>query len=260
MKKIAIIGFGNMGSAIYNQLAKNYSADLVYVCGRNKDKADELGVTNYLEDAQEVVDKSEIIILAIKPQSFYNWQDIPNMDGKLVISVMAGVSIDKLISVSRSKKIIRTMPNLAIQVNKGVTGWIVSDKVGEDDKDRVKKLLSLMGVEIEVSSEDQLDKLSAISGSGPAYFYYFCELMVNQAKEFGFTDEQAKDMVEQTFIGAAKVLENSDKDCAGLRQAVSSKGGTTLAALDEFEKADMTGILAKAVDRACKRAKELDSE
>lgn len=257
-KKIGLIGLGNIGGAIYSQLAKKYSSDLLYVCGHHQNRAKELGVKNFSLQAEEVVAQVDIVILAIKPQSFFNWPAMPSLAGKLVISVMAGVSMDKLNKMTKSDKIVRAMPNLGAQVGQGVIGWLASNKVGREDKGLIRRIIASLGMDIELDDEDKINAITALSGSGPAYFYYFCELLTDKAVKMGFSQEQARQIAEQTFIGSAKLLERESKSGRELRQAVTSKGGTTRAALEILMKEKFKGILFKAVDAAYKQAQKLN--
>lgn len=257
IKKIGLIGFGHMGQAIYDQLRRKYDSRRLYVCGHHQDVAKKLKVINFFSDAGFVISKVEIVILAIKPQSFINWPDRPSLAGKLVISIMAGVAIDKLRKLTKSVKLARAMPNLGARIGQGVIGWLVTKEVEAIDKKVVREILASLGLEIEVKKENQINAITALSGSGPAYFYYFCELLTVKAMAMGFSQVQARQIIEQTFIGSAELLARAGKDSRSLRQAVSSKGGTTEAAMQVLMKSEFKNILSKTVDQAYKRAEEL---
>ena len=251
--KIGIIGLGNMGSAIYTQLTASMSADLIYVCGHHPNRAKKMGVVNFFDDVSDLVQAVDVVILAIKPQSFHNLLDMPDMSDKLVISVMAGVNLKILQKQTKSKTIVRAMPNLGVKVGEGVIGWIVNG----GDKEKIKQILNYLGTEIEVEKEDMIDSITALSGSGPAYFYYLTELMAEKAEEMGFSKEQANMIAEQTFVGSAKLLSANGKNSGELRQAVASKGGTTEAALKILTKGKFKEIFFKAIKQAVKKSNEL---
>jgi pyrroline-5-carboxylate reductase len=258
IKKIGIIGFGNMGSAIYSQLLSRFASSQLYVCDRHKDKIDALKPENVSLDYRDIISKVDIIILAIKPQSFLNWQkETLNIQNKLVISVMAGITVDNLKNIMGCGKVARAMPNLGVQVGQGVIGWFASSQVTKQDKNDIEQIFINLGLEIEVDQEEKLNSITALSGSGPAYFYYLCELIIDKAHQFGFTDGQARKIAEQTFIGSAMLLKQGKKNSVEWREAVTSKGGTTEAALQILMAGEFKNIFFKAIDEARKKAGEL---
>jgi len=233
-EKIIIVGAGKMGSAMLSALPNATAVDKE-------------------TDLAEVLPDADIIIFAVKPQDFTELKlDLPD---KLIISIMAGISIEKIKAITSSKKIVRSMPNLPLQVKAGLTAWLATPEV--EDTKPIKKIFSSFGEEIEVQNESDLDKITALSGSGPAYFFYLCELIQEKAEALGFTPEQAKKIASQTFIGSAQLLNSSEKSAAEFRTAVTSKGGTTEAALAELK--PLQQILNTAIDAAENRAKELNS-
>ena len=141
------------------------------------------------------------------------------------------------------------MPNLPLQIQAGLTGWIATPEV---EKGPIQEIFQTFGQEIEVENESDLDKITALSGSGPAYFFHLTELLQSKAESFGFTSAQAEKIANQTLIGAAKLLESSDKTAKEFREAVTSKGGTTEAALDILN-------FNAAIDAAEQKSKELNS-
>ncbi|PIT87613.1 MAG: pyrroline-5-carboxylate reductase [Candidatus Magasanikbacteria bacterium CG10_big_fil_rev_8_21_14_0_10_40_10] len=257
IKKIAIIGFGNMGSAIYGRLLEKYSAEQIFICSRHDSRARHLGAINFTFNIQDAVEKADLIILAVKPQVFASLDKFGDLAGKLVVSIMAGVKISSINEKTNANKIVRAMPNLAVKSGQGVVGWLANKNVFTPVKKELKEIFALLGLEIQVKTEDQLDKLSAISGSGPAYFYYFCESLAKAGVNIGFSQKQAMAMVRQTFIGSADVLVASGLNYADLRRAVCSKGGSTLRALEEFKQRKMDDMIYQAVKKALARTKEL---
>lgn len=247
MKKICIIGLGNMGQAIFGILSMDTDLE-VSGCDRGD------SVNGCLENC-------EAFIVAVKPQDFEELCAGINVDlsNKLAISIMAGVSIDKISQLMRAKRIIRVMPNLPLRIQRAMSGWIANENATEEDKEFIKKILKEFGSEVEVDKEEKINAITALSGSGPAYFFKLTEMLANAAKKYGFKDEDAKKISEATLIGAAELLKNSDDDAATLREKITSKGGTTEAAFKSVDLNNIEKIVIGGVEAARKRAEELNS-
>ncbi|MBU0982116.1 pyrroline-5-carboxylate reductase [Patescibacteria group bacterium] len=244
MTKIGIIGAGNMGSAIYRALSEKFTVSL---CDSSSEKVTALDTQN----ACDKMDEMDVIILAVKPQTFESLS--LNFEGKLVISIMAGISLSRL-----PARAVRSMPNLPIQVKKGVVGWTASAVTSLEDKKLAAEIFSSFGTSIEVQDESLLDAITALSGSGPAYFFYFTELLAQKAQQMGFSAEESRLIAEQTFTGSAALLEANSLTAENWRQAVTSKGGTTEAALKELSQT-LPPAFNSAIDAAFNRSKELNS-
>ncbi len=236
MKRIAIIGAGTMGTALYSALKEKFD---VLLCGRG-DTPD-----------------ADVVLFCVKPQDFAACVDglSMNLSQRFVISIMAGVSLKTLTEKTGATAVVRSMPNLPTQVGKGFTAWIASDAVTE--KDFVKSIFAAVGEEMELRDETQLNAITALSGSGPGYFFYFCELLEEKAREWGFSEEESKKIVCATFVGSAKLLETSDKSAGEWKRTVASKGGTTEAALRHLEDGGFGAILKRAMEQAKKRSESL---
>lgn len=244
-QKIAIVGAGKMGSAMLKALATHFPQTQAYDTDT---------------DLNKVLPNADIIIFAVKPQDFDNCcQDLAiDLSKKLVISIMAGVSIKKISTQTKAKRVVRSMPNLPLQVNAGITAWLATKELNAvNDKILIKKIFSCFGEEIEVKKESDLDKITALSGSGPAYFFYLCETLADKAKKMGFSDEDAEKIADATFIGSAKLLDAAQKSAKEFREAVTSKGGTTEAALKHLQKHKFDQTFCAAIDAAAHRSKEL---
>ncbi len=233
MKKIAIIGGGKMGTALAAKLKKEFSIQIV---GRDSK-----------------MKPCDIVILAIKPQDFESLE--LNLQNELLISIMAGVNLKKLAEKTCAKKIVRSMPNLPLRVGAGFTGWI-SKNVKE--KKLVKDIFSMFGEEIELKNEDAINAITALSGSGPAYFFYLCELMTEQACHFGFSKKDAEKIASNTLLGAAELVRNKTESFADLRASVSSKKGTTEAALNYFIRSNFAKLFKDGINRAKARSEKLN--
>lgn len=207
---------------------------------------------NSISDAATKVD---LILLAVKPQSLEFLCENFSTD-KLVISILAGTRVAKLKQLTGSGKIVRVMPNTPAAVGCGISGWHASTKVSKNEKILVRKILESFGEQAEFKNEKMLDTVTAISGSGPAYFFAFAEALENAARKMGLSKNAAA-FVGETFFGAAKLADCSEIPFAKLRENVTSKGGTTAAALAVFKKAGLDKIVERAARAAKKRAEEL---
>jgi pyrroline-5-carboxylate reductase len=241
-----------MGKPIAKTLAAKYR---VYVCDRNPDKARIAGVI--FDAGFKNLDKADYVIVAVKPQ------DIPalaNDIGKkinssaILVSIAAGVKINKLQKLFGIKKVVRVMPNLGLLVGQGIAAWR-SMGLTKREKQKVKKLLNQLTSNFEVKKESDIDAVTAISGSGPAYFFYLAQALQKTAINLGLSLNMARKLVEKTFLAAA-ILQRG-KNYQELIKQVTSKKGTTEAALKVLNKNHMDQIIEQAVKVAQKRAKEL---
>ncbi len=263
--KIAFIGGGNMGEAILAAvIAKRLSSPEEIIASDISEAR-----RNYLKEKYNIVVSadnlsaikgSEIIILAVKPQTISSI--LSELNGKLqanqlVISIIAGTSIKTISEGLGHKNIVRSMPNTPAQIGEGMTVWTAVSEVSEYQKKQAKSILGAMGQETYVDNESSIDMATAISGSGPAYVFYFVESFVEAGVKIGWKPEIAEKLAIQTLVGATHLLQKSGKKPADLRRAVTSPGGTTAAAIEQLEKGNFRGLIAQAVKAALKRAQEL---
>ncbi len=171
---------------------------------------------------------------------------------------MAGVQIADVENNLATKKVIRCMPNLPCQIGMGVTGFMVSESIPQRDADFVRKLLETTGASIQLYNEDQLNAITAVSGSGPAYVFYFMDAMIQKTMEFGFTHTEASKIVEQTFLGTVELYKVNNLSCKEWIDKVASKGGTTEAALKEFNQKNISDNIQRGLDAARERSRELN--
>jgi len=207
------------------------------------------------------LEESDACIIAVKPQDFENLCKEVSVDlsNKLVISIMAGVSIERIERLLNAKKVVRVMPNLPLRIQKSLSGWIASKGVSEEEKKSVRKLLKEFGAEVEVDKEEKINMITALSGSGPAYFFRLAEILAIAAKKYGFNDEEARKIAESTFLGAAELLKTSGERSCVLREKVTSKGGTTEAAFKSMDSNNIEKIVLEGIEAARRRADELNS-
>ncbi|MDP2789425.1 MAG: pyrroline-5-carboxylate reductase [bacterium] len=257
-KKIAVIGGGIMGTVLIRALVDTNSSEQIIVCEKNTSHHKKLGginscikVTDNSTDCADV----DVIFLAVKPQDFNNIELKINKE-TLVCSIMAGVSITNIKTKLKIDKVIRMMPNIAARVGEGFTIWTANTKVSNLEKKWVKNFLAKMGNQLYVRTEQKIDKATAITGSGPAYIFNILFIFMNATQQLGFTREEAHRMVRQVLRGANALI-NEDADFMELTHQVTSKGGTTEAALRVFADSDFQKTWDKAIAAAYKRAQEL---
>lgn len=265
-KKIAFIGVGNMGEAILRRLLemKVLLPDQVIVAEKTKERQDHLTRTYHVNVASidEAMQLADVIFLAVKPQQL---ADLPvcTTDTKVtVISMLAGTTIETIRQHFPTAAIARIMPNLAFGVGHGVIGLIFDSKYRwtGDEKSVVSILLTQGGMVLEIDDESRMNEITAVSGSGPAYFYWFSEQLADAAVRLDFSAADADKLIREVFIGVARSLEdNPDTTLAEFRERVTSKGGTTEAALKVFTSSDMNQVAKSALEAARDRSRELSA-
>ena len=251
-----------MGSLLVEKCVSFFPDAKVIACDHSLEKLSVLkqSFPNIIltNDAARAASMADCIFLAVKPQSFMDLASAVNgslAGGKLCVSVMAGVPVNKIMTACGATKVIRIMPNTPARIGCGVVGMFANNTVPPNEQQTIKELFQQLGLTIACATEDEIDKLTAISGSGPAYVFYMMECLLDSAKELGFSESQALQIVKATFAGAIKLAENDDP--AILRTQVTSKGGTTEAAIRVFDDHDTRSIWQSAVQAAYQRAKEL---
>ncbi len=261
--KLGVIGAGFMSSAIINGAIngkKLLPCDII-VSDVNQcalDKISQLGVS-VTNDNFFVVNQAEFVLFAIKPQSLDAvLQGVKGADCDKFISIMAGVKKSKIKNVFPNAKIARCMPNTPCSIGCGAVGVDVSDYCEQTDVEFVKNLLSSFA-SVALVDEQDLNAVTGVSGSSPAYFYLFLKGIIESGVKNGLSYENAKLLATNTMIGAGKmVLANSDKTLDELINAVCSKGGTTIEAIKVYEQNDIASITDKAIEACIKRAEELE--
>jgi pyrroline-5-carboxylate reductase len=264
--KIAIIGAGNMGLAFASAfLSKKLIApeELWLVEPRVEAHADlkAQGYVHIIEKPGEQLATCQLLVLAVKPQDFATLasQLRPFVSSsQLVLSMMAGVTMAKMEQLLGLSKIVRCMPNTPAKLGLGVTGY-VAQQLSRSEEEWVQKLLEGIGKTVPFSEERLIDAVTAISGSGPAYFYYFLKSMVEAGVQMGMEEDLAKKLACETMLGTYHLIQHSSVGFDELIAAVKSKGGTTEAALNTFESNHVGTSIRLGVINAEKRAKELSN-
>lgn len=265
--QITFIGGGNMASALISGLLQQgYSAKqlrVVEISPEARERlAQGLGVSVVAELADGVLN-CDVILLAVKPQQLYELTQklAPLLSNQLVISIAAGIrAFDIVRWLGGYQKVVRAMPNTPSLVRCGVTGLYADNNVSDSDKRIAETILSAVGTTLWVTEEEGLHAVTAISGSGPAYVFYFIEAMQQAAIELGLTTNQARQLSLETFLGASKLASMSEEDAAVLRARVTSKGGTTEQAILSMEKNEIKCKIITAIHAANQRSHTMSEE
>ena len=265
LMKILIIGGGNMGQTYARSFLRSHIANLenMMILEKSQEKAAELAQQNIgtvYGLPQACLPQADLIILAVKPQDtgvlFKNIRPFIH-DQQVIVSIMAGIKIQAIITSLGVEKVIRAMPNLPAQIGMGMTAYTSSNAVTRIELVMVQNLLNTTGKAIYVDNESFIDSATAISGSGPAYVWFFMNAMTKAAKEMGFNQSEAELLVSQTFRGAIELYGKEDLSFEEWINRVCSRGGTTMAAMDAFQKGALEARIQDGAKAALDRAIEL---
>ena len=204
---------------------------------------------------------AKVIVLAVKPQQATEVLEELRpftSENQIIFSIMAGYPTESILKGANTDKVVRIMPNLPLLVEKGILGYHFSSALFENEEiELVRDLLHTTGDIVELDSEDKIDAITSMSGSGPAYVYYFMNSMMNGGKKVGFSTEESKKLTLATFKGAIELFEKNDITFEDWIDRVSSKGGTTEAAINTFKSEQIEDSIGKGIQAAYSRAKEL---
>jgi pyrroline-5-carboxylate reductase len=263
---IAFIGGGNMASAIIGGLIhRGHPAGQIEVVEPWAEAREALR-KNYGIDAQSeagpALQRARIVVWAVKPQTFKDAaaQAKAHTAGALHLSVAAGIRSDSIAQWLGSERIVRTMPNTPALVGKGMSALYARPAVSAPERQGIEAIMATTGEFLWVDDEPLLDAVTALSGSGPAYVFYFLEAMTRAGTDMGLTAAQAHQLAVGTFVGASELARRSDETPAVLRQRVTSKGGTTHAAIQSMEHDAVGDKFVQAMQAARQRAHELGDE
>jgi pyrroline-5-carboxylate reductase len=263
---IAFIGGGNMATAIIGGLMRQglpaSEIEVVEPFAAARDKLrTEFGIAAQ-ESAGAALERCGLVVWAVKPQTFKEAAAPARAHtaNALHLSVAAGIRSDSIAQWLGTERIVRSMPNTPALIGKGMTALYARPGVSAQDKARVEHVVATTGESLWVQQEAQLDAVTALSGSGPAYVFFFLEAMTQAGVDMGLTREQAYQLALGTFAGASELARASDEPPEVLRQRVTSKGGTTYAAITSMEQDQIQALFAKALHAARERAKELGDE
>lgn len=264
MKKIGIIGMGNMGEAILKAFLKKGIQKTSIFCAESKSaRAGVIAKTYQIkchEDPKEIVKKAEYVVLAVKPQDSKSiFQSIaPHFtDKKVLISIMAGITTSNILSLAgKALKVVRIMPNICVKVGEGAMGLTSNKIVLPEEVQEIEAMFSSMGKTIEVG-EELMDAVTALGGSGPAFVLLFLEAMIDAGVKLGLPRDKSTKISSQVIRGTIQMLEAENLHPTIMREMITSPGGTTIAGLAAMEKGAFKGTIIRAIEDACKRSKEL---
>ncbi|AYA02800.1 pyrroline-5-carboxylate reductase [Acinetobacter sp. WCHAc010034] len=262
---ITFIGGGNMAQALIGGLlARGLPATRITV----SDPVEKVRLmlaekdVHVTDDNAAAIRDADIVVFAVKPQVFAGILKPlkGQLEGKLVISIVAGAEISTIASILETGRIVRVMPNTPALVQTGAHGLFANEAVTAQDRELASQVLASTGLTIWVNSEAQIDAVTAVSGSGPAYFFYMMESMIRAGKNLGLDEKVATALTLQTALGAAQMAITSANSPAELRRNVTSPNGTTQAAIEVFDHAHISQNIQAALAAAQKRSQELAQE
>jgi len=268
-KKIGFIGGGNMASSLINGLiASGHSASQLWVSDTNVDTLQSLAENlkvNITENNDELIQNVDVVVLAVKPQIMRSVTE--KLSRKLlktqvlVVSIAAGISQQSLADwLGDNVAIVRCMPNTPALVLTGATALHANNRVSDEQKDLAENILRAVGISLWVEKESELDAVTAVSGSGPAYYFLLMEAMEEAALQLGLCEKTARLLIQQTALGAAKIALESDDTSAELRRKVTSPGGTTEKAINTLEDGGFITLVSQALHAARDRSIEMSQQ
>jgi pyrroline-5-carboxylate reductase len=264
--RIVFVGGGNMASAIVGGLVKagTPASSLVVIepFDAQRDKLREAHGVSAIAAADASLAGASMVVWAVKPQLFREAAApcAPHVAGALHLSVMAGIRSDAIARAAGTERVVRAMPNTPALIGRGISGLFARPAVRDDDRARVERVLAPTGQTCWVAAESDLDAVTALSGSGPAYVFYLVEAMMQAAVEMGLSEAQGRQLALATVAGAAALAQASPEPPSVLRERVTSKGGTTHAAIASLEASGVKAAFVKALKAAQQRARELGDE
>jgi pyrroline-5-carboxylate reductase len=266
--KILVIGGGNMGLTYAQSFirAQISSKEDMMILEKSPERAEELAkkdIGTVYGEPDNCLQKADLIILAVKPQdTAVLFQKLRPMvhPQQVFLSIMAGVKIATICESLGVSKVIRAMPNLPAQIGQGMTAFTSSDDVTRIELVMVQNLLSTTGKAVYVEKEHFIDASTAISGSGPAYVWFFMDAMMDAARDMGFSNSESELLVSQTFLGAVELYMATNFSCEEWIRRVASRGGTTEAALKSFSESNLRKDIMNGAFAALNRAEELGKD
>lgn len=265
---IGFIGAGNMaGSLIGGMLQQNVAASRIMASDLNEQQLDTLarqtGIRTSTDNA-ELARECDVLVLAVKPQvmrAVCQALPHPRKPGQLVISIAAGITCASLTQwLGEATPLVRCMPNTPALRGRGVSGLYASDLVTAQQKALAEGIFNAVGISLWLEQEELIHAVTAVSGSGPAYFFYLMEAMTEAGEQLGLPRDVAERLTLHTALGAADMAVHSDVDAAELRRRVTSPNGTTEQAIASFTRDDLPGMVARAMRAAAERSADLSRE
>ena len=263
--RIAFLGGGNMATALIGGLvARGTDARSIAVVEVSAAARERLGARYPVHIAtapDAALQRAEVLVLAVKPQDARAALASISIDRQLVISIAAGLTLDALSRwLGGHRKLVRCMPNTPALIGAGIAALYALPEVNAAERARAQSILAAVGEVVWVSEERLLDPVTAVSGSGPAYVFWFIEQLAESAAKLGLPADVSRELALHTVLGAAKLAASSGEPPAALRKNVTSKGGTTEAALKVFDEEKLAERFARALEAASRRATELGTQ
>lgn len=259
---IYFLGGGNMASAIIGGMVK-CGGYRIAVAERDADKAAQLAQQYGVQTMSQLPDlqADDVLVLAVKPQDMQAALQGVQVGGALVLSIAAGLSCAALSRwLGGTRRLVRVMPNTPAQVGLGVSGLFADAGVSDADRNIAQNIMAASGSVLWLPEEDGLHRITGITGSGPGYVFYLMNALAQAAGAQGFSQDEARDLVLQTFAGAAALARETGSDFATLQQNVMSKGGTTAAAIHAFDTLQVAAGIAQGVAACVARSREIAAE
>lgn len=264
---VLLIGAGNMGRTFGHGFIQTgtVSPTELYVLDRGSSKAPlikSFSQNDLKTSPDPFIRDMDLLIVCVKPQDFSALAESirPYLHkDQIVLSIMAGITVSRLQQELGLPKVVRAMPNLPSQIGMGMTVFTISEEVSRVETFTVQNLLSTTGKVLFVENESLIDASTAVSGSGPAYVFYIMQGMIDRAKHMGFSESEARMLVMQTFMGSIHLLQQDELSCEEWIRKVSSRGGTTEAALQQFSDKEFLQALWAGLDAAKLRAEQLSN-
>ena len=260
---IYFLGGGNMAAAIVSGLCAINRSDEIFVANRGQEKREALAARFGIQTGETLplITQNDVLVLAVKPQDMRTACADIRDNGALVVSVAAGLSVDTLSGyLGGTQRIIRVMPNTPAQIGQGISGLFAADGMSDSDKIFVQEMMNSCGTTIWLDDEAKMHAITAVSGSGSAYVFYLLNALQEAAKMQGFDTKTARQLSLETFAGAVALAAQSGEDFVVLHDKVTSKGGTTFAALETFAQHHLAQYLAQGVQAAATRSIELSQQ
>lgn len=263
--KILIVGGGNMGKTYARAFLRSHitTKEDLMILEKSADRWEDLAkedIGSVCKHPKDCLEQADLVILAVKPQDaeqlFSTMKAIVDPQ-QVFLSIMAGVKMETIAKGLGTPKVIRAMPNLPAQIGMGMTAYTSTDEVTRIELVMVQNLLNTTGKSIYVEDEKLIDAATAISGSGPAYVFFFMKAMIEAGRNLGFSESEAELLVSQTFKGAIDLFRKDDNSCEQWISRVASRGGTTEAALNSFSQTSLYQDIISGAQAAMDRAVEL---
>jgi pyrroline-5-carboxylate reductase len=265
--KLAFIGCGVMAESMLAGLLKKglVSAEQIVASHPRENRRRELsekyniGVLEHNAEAVKKIrdEENSIVLLCVKPQRIKGvLQELKGvvLSNQLILSIVAGAKIATISKALGNEKVVRTMPNTPSQIGHGITAWTCTEKVSDEEREQVKSLLTALGRELFVETENMIDMATSLSATGPTYIFLVMEALTDAGVHMGFSREMAKELVQETMLGSVLFAMESHKHPAELRNMVTSPGGTSADAIYQMEKGGLRTVLSKAVFAAYQKA------